>query len=70
MPARKKKSTGGGRILRRGRPPTLEDPVRFILTIERREIDAIRKIARRKGQTTASVVREAVSAHLKSQRRK
>jgi hypothetical protein len=70
MPARKKTPTGSGRQLRRGRPPTLEDPVRFILTIERREIDALRKIARRQGQTIASVVRKAISAYRKSQRRK
>lgn len=70
MPARKKKTTGGGRQLRRGRPPTLEDPVRFILTVERAEIDALRKIARRQGQTIASVVRKAISAYRKSQRRK
>jgi len=70
MPARKKKPTGGRRHLRRGRPPTLEDPVRFLLTVERAEIDALRKIARRQGSTIASVIRKAMSAYRKSQRRK
>ena len=48
----------------------LEDPIRFILTVERAEIDALRKIARRQGQTIASVVRKAISAYRKSKRRK
>ena len=45
MAARKKKASHGGKRPGSGRPPTLNDPVRYILSLERAEIDALETIA-------------------------
>lgn len=69
MAARKKKASHGGKRRGAGRPPTLEDPVRYILSLERAEIDALEAIAAEQDRSIASVVREAVSAYLHRRRK-
>ncbi len=70
MTVRKSMGKRGGKRPGAGRPPTLNDPVRFIMTIERSEIDALEAIARERGQSIASLVRSAVTAYLRRRRRK
>jgi hypothetical protein len=69
MTVRKSKGKRGGKRPGAGRPPTLNDPVRFIMTIERTEIDALEEIARERDQSIASLVRSAVTAYLRRRRR-
>ena len=69
MPTRKTKGQRGGKRPGAGRPPTLKDPVRFIMTIESAEIEALEKIAEERGQTIASLVRSAVTAYLRRRRK-
>ena len=69
MPIRKTKGQRGGKRPGAGRPPTLKDPVRFIMTIESAEIEALEKIAEERGQSIASLVRSAVTAFLRRRRR-
>jgi hypothetical protein len=68
MTAPKSKGKRGGKRPGAGRPPTLKDPVRFILSIERTEIDALEEIAREQDQSIASLVRSAVAAFLRRRR--
>ena len=68
MTVRKSKGKRGGKRPGAGRPPTLNDPVRFILTIERTEIDALEAIAQERDQSIASLVRSAVKAYLRRRR--
>jgi predicted transcriptional regulator len=46
-----------------------EDPVRFLITLERAEKDALEEIAEKQGRSVASLVREALQALLKRRRR-
>ncbi len=69
MPIRKSKGKRGGKRPGAGRPPTLKDPVRFIMTIERTQIEALEEIAEERGQTIASLVRSAVRVFLRRTRR-
>ncbi len=69
MTAQKSKGNRGGKRPGAGRPPTLKDPVRFIMTIERTEIDALEEIAREQKQSIASLVRSAVTAFLRRRRK-
>ena len=69
MGARKSKRQHGGKRPGAGRPPLLEDPVRFILSLERRDVEALEEIAVERGQSIASLVRRAVAAFLKRRRR-
>jgi hypothetical protein len=69
MTAQKSKGKRGGKRPGAGRPPTLKDPVRFIMTIERTEIGALEEIAKERGQSIASLVRSAVTAYLRRRRR-
>jgi hypothetical protein len=64
MPAQSRKTSRGGKRRGAGRPPTLEDPVRYILSLERTEIDALEEIAENESRSIASVVREAVAKYL------
>jgi hypothetical protein len=68
MTIRKSKGKRGGKRPGAGRPPTLNDPVRFIMSIERTEIDALEEIARERDQSIASLVRSAVTAYLRRRR--
>jgi hypothetical protein len=69
MTAQKSKGKRGGKRPGAGRPPTLNDPVRFLVTIERTEIDALEEIAQERDQSIASLVRSAVTAYLRRRRR-
>jgi hypothetical protein len=69
MTAPKSKGKRGGKRPGAGRPPTLKDPVRFILSIERTEIDALEAIAKERDQSIASLVRSAVTAFLQRRRK-
>ncbi len=68
MTVRKQKGKRGGKRPGAGRPPILNDPVRFIMTFERTEIDALEEIARERDQSIASLVRSAVTAFLRRRR--
>ena len=68
MTIRKSKGKRGGKRPGAGRPPTLKDPVRFILSIERTEIEALEEIAQERDQSIASLVRSAVTAYLRRRR--
>jgi hypothetical protein len=69
MTAPKSNGKRGGKRPGAGRPPTLKDPVRFILSIERTEIDALEEIAKERDQSIASLVRSAVAAFLGRRRK-
>jgi hypothetical protein len=68
--ARKTKGTWGGWRPGAGRKPTLRDPVSFTGDIERLDMDALEAIAEERGVSVASLVRAAVVAYVKRQRRK
>ena len=69
MALRKAKSGRGGRRPGAGRKPTLEDPVSLTGDIERADAEALSAIAAQRDVSVASLVRKAVSAFLKRQRR-
>jgi hypothetical protein len=69
MTAPKSKGKRGGKRPGAGRPPVLKDPVRFLVTFERAEIDALEEIAREGDQSIASLVRSAVTAYLRRRRK-
>ncbi len=69
MTVRKSKGKRGGKRPGAGRPSILKDPVRFILTFERTEIDALEEIAREQDQSIASLIRTAVTAYLRRRRK-
>jgi hypothetical protein len=69
MTVRKSKGKRGGKRPGAGRPSTLKDPVRFLVTFERAEIDALEEIAKERDQSIASLVRSAVAAYLRRRRR-
>jgi len=68
MTIRKSKGKRGGKRPGAGRPSILKDPVRFILSIERAEIEALEEIAAERDQSIASLVRSAVTAYLRRRR--
>ncbi len=68
MTIRKSKGKRGGKRPGAGRPSILKDPVRFIMSIERTEIDALEEIARERDRSIASLVRSAVTAYLRRKR--
>ena len=68
--ARKTKGTRGGWRPGAGRKPTLRDPVSFTGDIERLDMDALEAIAEERGVSVASLVRAAVTAYVKRDRRK
>ena len=67
--ARKKKPGRGGRREGAGRKRIVTDPVAFTLDIERPEMDVLRAIAEERGASVASLVRKAISAFLRRQKR-
>ncbi len=69
MTARKPTGKRGGKRPGAGRPSTLKDPVRILMTIERTEIDALETIAKERDQSIASLVRSAVTAYLRRRKR-
>ena len=68
MTIRKSKGKRGGKRPGAGRPSILNNPVRFILSIERTEIEALEEIAAERDQSIASLVRSAVTAFLRRRR--
>ena len=68
--ARRTKGTWGGWRPGSGRKPTLRDPVSFTGDIERPDMDALEAVAEGRGVSVASLVRAAVAAYVKRQRRR
>ncbi len=68
MTIRKSKGKRGGKRPGAGRPSILKDPVRFIMSIERAEIEALEEIAQKRDRSIASLVRSAVTAYLRRRR--
>ena len=69
MAARRPAGKHGGKRAGAGRPATLEDPIRFLVSFEKRDIEALEEIADDQDRSVASLVRQAVSAFLKRRRR-
>ncbi len=69
MTVRTSKGKRGGKRPGAGRPSIFKDPVRFIMSFERTEIDALEEIARERDQSIASLVRSAVTAYLRRRRK-
>jgi hypothetical protein len=67
---RKTKGTLGGWRPGAGRKPTLRDPVSFTGEVERADMKALEAMAEEKDVSVASLVREALKAFLKRQRRR
>lgn len=65
---RKIKGTWGGYRPGAGRKPTLKDPVSFTGDLERTDVDFLESIARSRGVSVASLVRNAVATYVKRQR--
>lgn len=70
MAARKTKPGRGGKRAGAGRPPTLKDARSVTLFVEGPDFEALEEIAEERGVSVASLIREAVSAHLRRLRRK
>ena len=68
--AKRKKGAWGGKRLGAGRKSTLSDPVSFTGDLERPDAEALEAIARERGVSVSSLVRRAVSAYVKRQKRK
>jgi hypothetical protein len=69
--ARKTKGTLGGWRPGAGRKPTLHDPVSFTCELERADVEFLEAIAEeRGGVSVGSLVRAAVTAYVKRQRRR
>jgi hypothetical protein len=67
--AARRKGTWGGRRIGAGRKPTLRDPVSFTGDLEQADLQALAEIAEQRGVSVASLVRTAVAAYVKRQRR-
>jgi hypothetical protein len=59
------KGQHGGRRPGQGRPPTLDHPVRYLLTIEKADLEKLEMIAEKRQKSIASLVRTAVKSYLK-----
>ena len=68
--ARKTKGTLGGWRPGAGRKPILKDAVSFTGDLEKADAAALEAIAERRGVSVALLVREAVKAFLKRQKRR
>ncbi len=66
---RKIKGTWGGWRPGAGRKPTLKDPVSVTCDVERADVDSLAAIGIKRGVSVASLVRAAVAAYVKRQRR-
>jgi hypothetical protein len=64
-----RKGTWGGRRAGAGRKPTLREPVSFTGDLEQSDLQALAEIAEQRGVSVAALVRAAVAAYLKRQRR-
>jgi hypothetical protein len=68
--ARKRKSTWGGRRPGAGRKPTLKGAMAYTTQLEKADVDALKAIARKRGESVNSLIRAAVRAYVKRQRRR
>ena len=68
--AKKKPSGLGGWRPGAGRKPTLQDPVSFTGQVERADMDVLQEIAEKRGVFIGSLVRAAVAAYVKRQKRR
>jgi len=64
-----RRGTWGGRRSGAGRKPALRDPVSFTGDLESSDLEALAKIAEQQGVTVAALVRTAVAAYVRRQRR-
>ena len=69
MASRKKRDGRGGRREGAGRKPVLKDAERVTVPMEKRDLRAMKKLAAKRGVTTSALIREAVAAFLKRQRK-
>lgn len=67
--AARPEGTWGGRRAGAGRKPTLREPVSFTGDLERADLEALAEIAEQRGVSVAALVRAAVAAYVKRQRR-
>jgi len=67
--AARRRGTWGGRRTGAGRKPTLREPVSFTGDLERADLEALAQIAEQRGVSVAALVRTAVTAYVKRQRR-
>ncbi len=68
--AGRRKARWGGRRERAGRPSILEDPADVSFNMERRDVKAGQRLADRQGISFAELMRRALKAHLKRERRR
>jgi len=61
--------TRAGRRMGAGRPPVLNDRVRYVPRLERTDIEALEAIADERGESIAALACEAVRTFLKRQGR-
>ncbi len=67
---RKTRRGRGGTRPGAGRKPVLKDPVTVTTDVERPDIEVLEAIAERRGVSIASLVRAAVVAYVKRQKRR
>ena len=60
MTAIKKRGSHGGPRPGSGRPRVLEDRVSYRVNVERKDLDALNKLAAAKGESTMALVRRAI----------
>ncbi len=70
MAARKRKSTWGGRRAGAGRKPILKGVVTYTTLLQKADVDAVKAIALRRGESVNALIRKAVTAFVKRDRRK
>ena len=68
--ARRRTSTWGGKREGAGRKPRVRDGVSFTGVLETADVEALEAIAEERGVSIASLVRAAVAAYVKRQRRR
>ncbi len=68
--ARKQKRTWGGRRPGAGRKPTLKGAVAYATQLETADVDALKVIARKRGVSVNSLIRAAVAAYVRRDRRR
>ena len=67
--ARKRKSTWGGRRAGAGRKPILKSAVAYTTLLQKADVDALKAIAHKRGESVNSLIRKAVAAFVKRDRR-
>ncbi len=70
MAAKRKQTGRGGYREGAGRKPVLKDARTITVTLEAADYEAVEELAERRGDSFASVIRAALTAYLKRQRRR